>query len=538
MEQSFGPPAGAIVPVRDFMEPVSILIRNGTVIDGTGKPGFRADVAINRGVIADIGDLDGLQAERTIDASSHVVCPGFIDMHAHADLALLREPAHAPKIMQGVTTEVFSNCGLGFAPATPAALQRQRDLISALFGDTSNIHWDWRTVGEFMSHFERGTGVNIAYLIPHGTLRVSAMGMEARTPSAQELDIMKSMLFEGMQDGAFGLSTGLWYAPMCYAPVEEPIELCRIVARFGGIFAIHLRDYADRPLDHIQEALEITRKSAVSLQLSHYLVAGKNKGLSGEYLRLLDSTVASGLNVDCDSYPYTASSTLLQAVLPQWAATGGAAAILDRLAVQSSRARIIEDMARSGVDWDVAFFSSVTSDRNRGLEGRNFADVARERGISEPELVTAVLLEEELHVTFRSHSGHEQDVRTIMQHPRHMVGSDGLHVAGKPHPRLYGTFPRYLGKYAREEKVLTLETVVKKMTSQPALKLGLKDRGTLEKSKAADIVVFNPDTVIDTATFEDPMSFPIGIPYVLVNGIIVKDDGRETGALPGRVLRR
>ncbi len=526
-----------------------LLIRGGTVLDGTGRPGFLADVGVVGGVVREVGPIPAeAQAVKSIDATGKMVAPGFIDIHTHADIALLARPQHLPKVMQGVTTEVFTNCGLGFAPVTAAGLSIQRKYIAGLFGDDSGetldsqgrsvprVDWTWRTVADFLARFEiQGTGANIVYLVPHGSLRVSAMGMEERPATGAELETMCGLLSQGLEEGAWGMSTGIWYAPMRAAAREELVRLCGL----AGFFATHQRDYGEAIFEATEESLAIAQEAGVPVQIAHLQMNGPgNAGRAGELLAKLERARRQGIDVTCDTYPYTAGSTFIQSLLPAWAIEGGPDAILRHLSEPHARARIVADLSALRVDWSRYNLVGANSPTNQPFEGRQFTEIAVARGMRVAELVCAVLEEEQLRACFVHHAAHEENVQEILRWSGQMVGSDGLHLPGKTHPRLYGTFPRVLGRYVREEKVLSLEQAIHKMTGMPAARLGLKRRGLLQKGFAADLLVFDPATICDTATFDDPLRYPTGIPNVFVNGVAVKEEDQATGALPGRVLRR
>lgn len=529
-----------------------VCIRGAKIVDGTGRPAFDGDIGIVADRIAVIGSIpEEAQSGQTIDAAGLVAAPGFVDIHTHADIALLARPAHLPKVMQGVTTEVFTNCGLGFAPVTGEGLDIQRRYIAGLFGDDSSsadapekkaVDWNWRTVAEFLSRFEsQGIGANIAYLIPHGSVRVSVMGMEERHADAVELRAMDAMVAQGMEEGAWGLSTGIWYSPMRAAAHEELVTLTRT----AGFFATHQRDYGDQILAATEESLSYARDAGVAVQIAHLQMNGPgNAGRAGELLARLDEARASGIDVTCDTYPYTAGSTFIQSLLPSWAIEAGPEAVMRSLGDPETRRRIVDAIASDaaarsgGPGWDRYNLVGAQSSQNRSLEGLTFANAAEARGMTVPEWVCAVLEEDELRACYVHHAAHEGNVRDILKWPGQMIGSDGLHLPGKTHPRLYGTFPRILGKYARDEAVITLEEAVRKMTSIPAARLGLKQRGELKAGYAADVVLFDPLTVSDTATFDDPLRYPTGLPYVFVNGIAVKWKDQPTNALPGQVLRK
>lgn len=526
-----------------------LLIRGGTIVDGTGRAGFAADVGIVGDRVTEIGAIPSeAQAKETVDAAGKIVAPGFIDIHTHADIALLARPQHLPKVMQGVTTEVFTNCGLGFAPVTDSGLEIQRKYIAGLFGDDrgefldaqgeahSRVDWSWRSVADFLARFERqGVGANIVYLVPHGALRVSAMGMEERHASADELETMRRLLAQGLEEGAWGLSTGIWYAPMRAAAREELTSLCRL----AGFFATHQRDYGDAIFTATAESLAIAQEAGVPVQIAHLQMNGPgNAGRAGELLACLERAQAEGIDVTCDTYPYTAGSTFIQSMLPPWAIDGGPDAILRRLGEPATRARIVTELAGSRSDWNRYDLVGAESPVNQPFEGKPFDAIAKARGMSVAELVCAVLEEEQLRACFVHHAAHEENVREILQWSGQMVGSDGLHLPGKTHPRLYGTFPRVLGRYVREEKTITLEQAVHKMTGGPAARLGLPQRGVLKTGYAADLVIFDPNTVCDTATFDDPLRYPTGICDVFVNGVAAKRNDHPTEALAGKVLRR
>lgn len=526
-----------------------LLIRNATIVDGTGATPFVGDLAVVSDRIVEIGSLPPtLQAERILNAEGLVVAPGFIDIHTHADISLLVRPQHLPKIMQGVTTEVFTNCGLGFAPITDEGMTIQRTYLSGLFGnhvsdaDGFEVDWAWRSVADFLARFEsRGLGTNIAYLIPHGAVRVSVMGMAERAADAGERQAMEAMVADGLAEGAWGLSTGLWYAPMRAADAAENVAMCRAAT----FFATHQRDYGSAIFQATEESLQIAEEAGVPVQISHLQMNGAaNKGRADALLQVLEQAQKRGVDVTCDTYPYTAGSTLIQTLLPSWAVDGGPDAIFRRLHDAEIRAQMVDylrmlpTLPGSTTDWNQYRLVGAQSNANRNLEGLSFTEAAAARNLTPAEWICAVLEEEELRACYVHHAAHEDNVRTILQWSGQMVGSDGLHLPGKTHPRLYGTFPRVLGKYVREEKVISLESAIAKMTSIPAKRLGLKERGLLAKGFYADFVVFDPQSIGDTATFEAPLQFPIGIPYVFVNGVAVKDDSNATYALPGRVLRR
>jgi N-acyl-D-amino-acid deacylase len=361
--------------------------------------------------------------------------------------------------------------------------------------------------------------------------------MAERAATRPELDEMVRLVEQGMDEGARGMSSGLWYAPMSYAAPVELIELCRAVSKKGGFWAVHMREYGDGLLEALAEVIRVAEIAEVPLQVSHLQTSGpKNAGLSLRALECIESARRRGVDVMCDSYPYIAGSTLLQAMLPTWAVAGGPEATLRRLAEPETRARIAEDLEAQPRDYAQTFLSGTRSPDNEPHEGKPLAAIARARRMGVGELVCTLLEEEELLACFISHHGNEEDVRAVLAHPAQVVGSDGLHLPGKAHPRLFGTFPRVLARYVREERLLSMEAAVRKMTGASADRMGLRDRGYVRSGMVADLVVFDPGIVEDRATYEEPNRYPAGMPWVVVNGVVVKEEERHTGALAGQVL--
>lgn len=513
---------------------LDLLIKNGRIVDGTQNPWFRGDVGVTGGKIVAIGLLGEAKARGTIDAQGAIVCPGFIDVHTHSDLSLLVEPRHDPKVRQGVTTELLGNCGLGYAPASPETL----DSLLAARGQEFPGTERWSSVAEFLSLFDRRVAVNVAYLIPHGTIRAEAMGWEARPPSSRELDRMKELVAQGMADGAVGLSTGLDYPPGSYADTEELMEICRVVASLGGVYASHLRGI-HHPQEAIGEALRIGREAGIPVHISHLKMMGpEEEGKAEEVASLIDRARQEGIDVTFDCYPYLAGSGPLTVVLPQWVQEGGPEALKARLRSEEVRGQIKQTkLELYGYGWDHVYLVSVPSEKNQDLIGKHLIEAAALRGMDPVDFVCTLLLEEDLDCRIINFGGTEEDLQTLMKHPAQMVGSDSGHVRQPPHPRTFGTFPRVLGRYVRELRVLRLEEAIRKMTSFPAQRFGLKGRGLLKEGFAADIVIFDEEKVRDTATFWDARRYPEGIHYVIVNGEVVVSQGDHTGALPGCALR-
>ena len=515
-----------------------ILIRGGRIVDGTGETWYRGDVAIDGDTVTiHRGQQPGVDAGQVIDATGMVVCPGFIDMHSHSEMSLLSNPDHEPKLRQGVTTEVIGVDGLSYAPITPTKLEPILTYLSAVNGKPPE-GVQWGSVAEFLSLFDGRSSANVAYFVPHMAVRVEAMGWEARLPNEGEMRQMQRLVREGMRDGAFGFSTGLTYTPGAYSDTEELVDLTMPIKVFGGIYVTHARyTLGDRLLDPFREALTIGRRTGVPVQISHY--HSPVNGMGEQMVALVEEGRNSDVDVTYDQYPYPASSTVLHSLLPYWVHAGGPDAMLQRIATQEVREQIADAIDPMwGGSMDNYIFSRVGSSRNREWEGRSVTDMARAQGKSMVDTVCDLLIEERMEVAFVARTGNPDNIRAILRHPAQMVGSDGLLTGDHPNPRSYGTYPYVLGQMVREEGILRLEDAVRKMTALPAQRLGLKDRGILRDGMKADLVVFNPDTVRATATFEDPKQFPVGIDHVLVNGQPVISNGAHTGAHPGRALRR
>ena len=518
-----------------------LAFRGATVLDGTGSPGYRADVAVQHGRIADIGER--LDATRVIDADGRVLSPGFIDMHAHSDLAVLAEPEHLAKISQGVTTEVLGQDGLSYAPITDPALPLLREQIAGWNG-YPEFDISWRTVAEYLAELDRGIAVNACYLVPQGTVRLLAVGWQNRPPTDAELTEQQTLIADGLNAGAVGLSSGLTYLPGGYADDDELVALCRVVAEHGGFFAPHHRSYGAGALTAYADMIAVARRAGCALHLAHATMNFPlNAGRAGELLALLDS--ASDVDLSLDSYPYTAGSTTLAALLPSWVAEGGPAAIRQRLENPELCERIQHDLEVTGsdgchgvpVDWATIRISGTADPTLSGAVGRTVAELAVERGQAAMVVFSQLLLDDSLATSITQHVGDEANVQQIMTHSAHTGGSDGLLVGARPHPRAWGTFPRYLGRYVRELGVLSLPEAIAHLTGRPARRLRLVRRGQIQLGWHADLVLFDPARVEDRATFENPRAQSVGIEQVLVNGVLVLDDGRSTGDRPGHSLR-
>ncbi|MFF4151875.1 amidohydrolase family protein [Streptomyces sp. NPDC001651] len=530
-----------------------LVIRDADVVDGSGGPSYRADVVVDRGRIVSIvqeAAAAGCQrpkARRELDAEGLVLSPGFVDMHAHSDLALLRDPDHSAKAAQGVTLEVLGQDGLSYAPVDDRTLGEVRRAIAGWNGPGDDIDFDWRSVGEYLDRLDRGVAVNAAYLIPQGTVRALVVGWEDREATPAELDRMRALVAEGLEQGAVGLSSGLTYTPGMYARDAELTELCRVVAQYGGYYCPHHRSYGAGALEAYEEMVALTREAGCALHLAHATMNfGVNRGRAPELLSLLDKALDEGADISLDTYPYTPGCTTLVALLPSWASEGGPEAVLARLADDATAERIrhhLEVVGADGchgvpVEWETIEISGVGEPALAGHVGRTVRETADARGEEPWTTARRLLLEDRLGTTILQHVGHEENVRAIMRHRVHTGGSDGILQGSKPHPRAYGTFPHYLGHYVRELGVLSLEECVAHLTSRPAARLRLPDRGLVREGYRADLVLFDPETVAAGSTFEEPRTPPTGIPHVLVDGRFVIEDGRRTDVLAGRAVRR
>ncbi|MER7678265.1 D-aminoacylase [Streptomyces sp. NPDC096934] len=537
---------------------MDLVIRDAEVVDGTAGPSYRADVGIEGGRITTVlkeGAAAGCLrpvARRVLDAEGLVLAPGFIDMHAHSDLALLRDPEHTAKAAQGVTLEVIGQDGLSYAPVDDRTLAEVRRAITGWNGYGEDIDFGWRSVGEYLDRLDHGFGgegiaVNAAYLIPQGTVRMLAVGWEDRPATDRELDRMRRLVADGLREGAVGMSSGLTYTPGMYAPDAELTELCRVVAAHGGYYCPHHRSYGAGALEAYEEMVALTRAAGCPLHLAHATMNfGVNEGRAPELLALLDRALAEGADISLDTYPYTPGCTTLVAMLPSWAGEGGPEAVLARLADDATAERIRHHMEVVGADgchgvpieWDTIEISGVTDPALAEYVGSTVRQSADRLGEEPWATARRLLLDDRLGATILQHVGHEENVRAIMRHRVHTGGSDGILRGDKPHPRAYGTFPQYLGRYVRELGVLSLEECVAHLTGRPAARLRLPDRGLVREGYRADLVLFDPATVAAGSTFEAPRTLPTGIPHVLVDGRFVIEDGRRTGVLAGRAVRR
>ena len=524
---------------------LDLLIRNGLVVDGSAAAGYPGDIGVCGDRIVAIGQLEAAEAETTIDAAGLVVTPGFVDMHSHADFTLPANPMANSLVHQGITTVVMGQCGSSPAPLLP----RMREVtIAALSDPDIPLRWEaWSTFGSYLAYLaEIGTSVNIVPLVGQGVVRGGVMGFATGPADKHQMAQMQAEVLQAMDAGAIGISTGLIYPPGSFAQTKELIELVRPVGQRGGYYFSHIRSESETLLEAIAEAISIGRETGAAVQISHLKAAGRiNWSKAEQALQLIDRACHEGLDVTCDMYPYLASSTSLTIVVPEWAHEGGKAALLERLGDPLTREIVkadphVDHMSRMAT-WDQVFISH--SPKAPSYEGYTVAELARSAGRPDYDWILDTLLATELQVEIVAFLLSDDNVKIQLRHPAVMIGTDGTGLAaegplvkGVPHPRSYGTYPRLLGCYVREQNVLSLEEAIWKMSGFPAQKLRWPDRGLIRQGYRADLVVFNPVSVTDRATYQMPHQYPTGIQYVIVNGVPVILDGVHTGARPGCVL--
>ena len=518
---------------------LDILIVNGQVVDGTGSPGFYAAVGVQGDSVSiHRGDVSGLEAVRVIDAAGHVVCPGFIDLHSHAGLTMLGAPHHDPKVRQGVTTELVGIDGISHAPfKTQDELHRYIWLDSGLNGYPP-MPADWLTVADYLGKFDNAVAINVAYILGNSPVRIWSVGWNDRPATTSEMADMRAVVREAMEEGAWGLSTGLDYPPGAYASTDELVELSEAAASMGGFYHTHTRASlrSQGILAPWEEAIEIGQRSGIPIHLTHYRQSEQGVGSHLDYLGLVEDARAEGMDVTFDCYTYPFSGTTITIGLPHWAKDGGPERLMAALRDPRDRSRMALEISADRLrdNW----LTNFTQPQNKQYEGKLITDIAEMRGQEPAEALFDLLLEENLGISTVGLGTNPHTLSAFVSHPAGMIASDAILFGEYPNPRTYGCFPIVLAEFVRAEKHLRLSEAIRKMTSFPAQRLGLPDRGILRDGFKADIVVFDPATVKTHATREDPHHYPIGIDYVIVNGKVVIEDGENTGALPGRALRR
>lgn len=532
---------------RDTTAPrdVDLLITGGTLVDGTGAPARDGTLGSREGLLV-VGDAAWHPAAaRTIDATGCLVAPGFIDLHSHGGLVVLADPRHEAKVRQGVTTEVIGVDGNGYAPFRSADdLSAFVNLNAGLDGWPEAIAYDWDSVASYIGRYDRGQAVNVAVMIGNSALRIAAVGWDDEPSTTSQLADMLAMLREGMQEGAMGLSTGLDYPPGSYADTAELATLAGEAARQGGFYHTHVRyPLGDRFLDPFREAIEIGRRGPSPVHLTHFYHRATYPGPPEAMLGLVDEARDSGFDVTFDTYPSEWASTRLLIQLPGWVQAGGPSVLKERLADASTRDRLRSELEARGAayasaaGWSDVRLGAFTHPANLRWESRSLAEVMEESGTDAVDAICDLLLAEDLRVIQVTSGPSSETLHRFVAHPLGMVGTDSTFVGQKPSPRTYGSFPRILGQYVRDEQRLSIEEAVRKMTGAPAARLGLRDRGLLRDGFAADVVVFDPARVRSNATYDQPRRYPDGIEHVIVNGELVVDTGEHTGRLPGRALR-
>ena len=518
---------------------LDLIIKNGLVIDGSGSPGFYAAVLVEHERVAiHREDVSHLEASRVIDATGHVVCPGFVDLHSHTGLTILGAPHHDPKVRQGVTTELVGIDGISHAPfKSQEELHRYIWLDSGLNGYPP-MPADWLTVAGLLTKYDGTVAVNIAYILGNSPVRIWASGWNDRPANGAALEEMKAVVREAMEEGAWGLSTGLDYPPGSYADTEELAVLAEVSASLGGFYHTHTRAslLARGPLSPWEEALEIGRRSGSPVHLTHYRQSAQGVGSHLDYLGLVERAREEGMDVTFDCYTYPYSGTTVTIGLPHWAKDGGPERLMAALQDPDDRARMKRELSRERLQNN--WLTNFTRPQNRKYDGRLLTDIAEMRGQDPADALFDLLVEENLGISTVGLGTNPQTLPAFVSHPFGMIASDSILFGEYPNPRSYGCFPIVLAEFVRAEKHLRLPEAIRKMTSFPAQRLGLPDRGLLRDGFKADIVVFNPNTVKTHATREDPKHYPVGIEYVIVNGRVVIDRGENTGELPGRALRR
>lgn len=526
-----------------------LLIRGGTVIDGTGSPRQKADVGITAGDVAAVGNLGEARGREEIDAAGKIVAPGFIDIHTHSDTSLFIYPEADSRVRQGITTEVVGNCSYSPFPINPEV----RSFMGiCLAQGMENPDWTWDDLEGYRTALtKRSVAVNVAPQVGHGSIRIAAMGMDNRAPRSDEITMMQRLAAEAIDQGAFGFTTGLTLAPSSYSETPELIEISKAVAERGGYYATHSRLWAGYHFRAVEEALEIGRQAKLPIQISHQtIIDPRYFGKSQHIVEMMEQARREGIDVTYDVYPYIAGGTQVDQLLPDWALDGGTESLLGRLADPSTRAKLREETSRGwfrGIPWawERVQLTHIANPDLQHLLGKSLAEAG--------DLLHLAPLDAMFHLLEATHNDvgvvvfnrDEADVQYFLAHPLSMIGSDGSSVSPrggaletKPHPRFYGTYPRILGRYCRDLKIMSLETAIHKMTAAPAGRLGLKNRGRLVKGQAADVVIFDPETVIDRSTFEQPHEYPLGIDYVFVNGTAVVTPAGHTGQRPGKVLAK
>lgn len=526
-----------------------LILKNVRIIDGTSAPWYRGSVAVKDGRIAKIGPDNGSfcgmdvgsSAKEVVDGEDLYLAPGFIDIHSHSDTALPCYPQAESRILQGVTTEIGGNCGLSVIPVSQDAAKKKQ--LSDYVGQ---LDYNWNNVGDYLDVMQRqGISTNLGMVVGHGALRVAAMGFDSRKATAEEMQVMRGLLRQALEEGAFGMSSGLIYPPGCYADTDELAELCKELTPYGAFYATHMRNENTEIIEALNEALEIGRRSGAAVQISHHKVTRKSVWQLHvkTTIAMIDKARREGMDVQVDQYPYRATSTSLDSNAPNWAFEGGVEGLLARLTDPQTRAEINRFANETHVGrWQDTYVASVASEKNQWTVGKSIAEIAQIRGVDPADACFDLVVEEKCRVNEVVYGMCEEDIEYIMGQPYTMIGSDGeaasLDYVGQPHPRWFGTFPRVIAHYCRQRKLFPLETAIFKMTGMTASRLGLSDRGLIKEGNWADLVLFDFEKLQDSPDFERPKQACQGIRRVYVNGVLTAYDGLHTGVRAGMTLRK
>lgn len=518
-----------------------LIIKNVRILDGTGAPWYRGAVAVEGGRIVRVGTFEG-EAKKVVDGQDKYLAPGFIDIHCHSDGTLPVYPTAESRILQGVTTEIGGDCGLGVAPVSQDP-EKKKQLIDYVGGGLS---YDWTTVGEYLDDLEeKRPSVNFGTAVGHGAIRIYAMGFEARKPTSEEMEVMKAVLRQALDDGAFCMSSGLIYPPGCYSDIDEMAELCKELVPYGAFYETHMRNEGDNVVESLEEAIKVCRRSGAPLQVCHHKIVNKrNWGKSQITIPMIQKAREEGLDVKCDQYPYEASATTMDSNIPQWAFEGGTDAMLKRLEDPEIRAKLRDESNKSHEGrWGDIYLAYTECEANEKYVGMNILEIAEARGGIDPADACFDLVYDDKGRCYEVNYGmSEDDIEYIMKQPYVMPGSDGYSVSldypGQPHPRWFGTFPRVISHYCRDRQLFPLETAIFKITGLPANRLGLQDRGLIKEGMWADLVLFDFESIKDTPTYNNPKQPCEGILQVYVNGVLTAENGVHTGARAGKVLRK
>lgn len=536
---------------------IDVLIKNGKIIDGTGSKAFSADIFVKNGKIEKIAPTIEVECQHVLDATDKIVCPGFIDIHSHTDTTILINPKAESKIRQGITTEVVGNCGMSAAPLSLDFLPQLKDHlgITSDYGKPEDIGKFWITFEEYIAYLNKlPLGINLMPMVGYGTLRTAVMGLKTGAPNQKEMRAMEALLEKSLDQGAAGMSTGLEYVPDSLCHTDELIRLCQVIARKNKLYASHIRGESQTLFPAVEEAIHTAEKSGCHVQISHLKLGGKfNWGKTDQLFALLEGALSRGIRLSWDQYPYTAWGTGLSDYIPRWVRQEGPQQLIAYLSEKSTRKKIREEIqeaikmgnhAYNTAPWENVQIALVKSSAYKFIEGKRVSQIAKELDMDPLDFIFDLLIAEKGSVPTLVFCMADQDIKSIMAHPLTIIASDGRAVAnygplhqGSPHPRYYGTFPRVLGRYVRDEAVLSLETAIKKITSMPAKIMGLTDRGILKSGMMADITIFDPKTISDRATFENPHQYSKGIETVIISGHIIIHQGIHTDKMAGRVIQ-